>query len=259
MTSGNPYDSPHPVAPLAKKGNQGTRRLDFGAMFKFPFTSPNWAMNLLYGSLCLLLGSFVVPQIIFNGYLWETLERLHRRERSDCPDFDFNRFNDYLMRGVWPFLVGLLLMAVMFVLLVPIMGCGFAGMGILGANDLPELGAVLMVATYLVGFVVMLLFHFMMMPFMIRAALAQDLGLAFNVAWWKEFLGLMWKELALGAVVLTGAAVVSYFVGLLLCCVGVYPALVVWMYASTHFVWQTYEMFLERGGTPVPLKAAPAK
>ena len=42
--------------------------------------------------------------------------------------------------------------------------------------------------------------------------------------------------------------------GLLLCCVGVYPAQA-WILLAHYHVWfQLYDLFLQRGGEPIPTK-----
>lgn len=257
MTQPNPYDSPAPVPTPSKSYTQGSHRLDYGEMFRFVFSNPNWMMTLVWGSLCILLGGFIVPQMVLSGYLWENLERLHKRETTSYADFDTNRFSEYLMRGVWPFLVQLLMSFLMVILIVPVMICGMMGVAVGGANERPEVGAIVMVGMYATIFALSILFQLIILPFALRAGLAQDLGTAFNFGWARDFFGVMWKELLMGTVVLGGAGIACYFVGLALCCIGVYPAMVVWVFASTHFIWQVYEVFLKRGGEPIPLKAPP--
>jgi hypothetical protein len=40
--------------------------------------------------------------------------------------------------------------------------------------------------------------------------------------------------------------------------VGVYPAAALVLFAQFHCNYQLYEMYLERGGIPIPLKTVPA-
>ena len=47
---------------------------------------------------------------------------------------------------------------------------------------------------------------------------------------------------------------VTVSVGLMLCFVGVYPAVVIVRMAALHFRYQTYAVYLARGGEPVPIK-----
>src|SRR5690348_1752019 len=102
--------------------------------YRFVFNHPNWSSNLLLASVCLLIP--VVGQIVLIGYLFEVIDVLLRRQPatssgtvdetgeealdaqvmdalpadddlivSPYPEFNFSRFSEYLMRGVWPFLV----------------------------------------------------------------------------------------------------------------------------------------------------------
>jgi hypothetical protein len=43
-------------------------------------------------------------------------------------------------------------------------------------------------------------------------------------------------------------------IGLLVCCVGFYPATTLVMLAQAHIWFQLYQLYLARGGTPIPLK-----
>jgi hypothetical protein len=42
--------------------------------------------------------------------------------------------------------------------------------------------------------------------------------------------------------------------GLLLCCVGILPATALILVAQYHLFYQLYELYLQRGGEPIPLK-----
>lgn len=102
MSSTNPYVSPSAVPPATKTYSPGTRRLQYGEMFGFAFTNPNWPTNVLWGTGCLLIAYIIplLPQLLLSGYLWEVIEKRHRRETDSYPDFDINRFTDYLMRSI---------------------------------------------------------------------------------------------------------------------------------------------------------------
>src|SRR5262245_61754296 len=74
--------------------------------YKFLFESPNWLMNLLASSICQLVP--ILGPMVFLGYAYEIVEALHRQKDARYPDFDTNRLLDYLKRGVWPFIVRLI-------------------------------------------------------------------------------------------------------------------------------------------------------
>ena len=114
-------------------------------------------------------------------------------------------------------------------------------------NDLEFLAVV--VASFAMNVVVL--------PITLRTGISQELGSAFNIAWIKEFVALTWKEMLLGGLALMAMQFAAMIVGLMLFCIGLYPAIVVVFYSAIHYQWQLYEIFLDRGGTPVPLKQAP--
>jgi len=70
----------------------------------------------------------------------------------------------------------------------------------------------------------------------------------------RSFLSLVWKEWALSIVFFLFTAPFVMLAGLLLFCIGIYPAAVVMTFAQFHMQYQLYELYLQRGGTPIPLK-----
>src|SRR5688572_29873674 len=137
--SDNPYVTPE-IVPSTKGYGTGTRKLEIGAMFQWPFSNPNWFTNLMWGGLCLLLGNFIVPQMVFAGYLWECMERMHKKETLSYPDFDTNRFGDYLQRGVWPFLVNLVIIFPLIFGLYAVFGIAFLLVSLI-ASQFGDVGA----------------------------------------------------------------------------------------------------------------------
>jgi hypothetical protein len=45
--------------------------------------------------------------------------------------------------------------------------------------------------------------------------------------------------------------------GFMLCCVGAFPAATLALFANAHLLYQLYEVYLFRGGQPIPLKTTP--
>src|SRR5436190_1107158 len=84
--------------------------------YQYIFDSPNWLMNVLLGSVCILIPG--IGPILLLGYELEIVERLHGRGDIGYPDFDFGRFLNYLLRGLWVFLAHLLISLVVVLLLV---------------------------------------------------------------------------------------------------------------------------------------------
>lgn len=254
MAEQNPYVMAQAVDTPGRQ-YPGARKLDLRAMAGFVFTNPHWPTNVLWGALSLFLSSLLLPQIVFSGYLWETLEALHRGETKSYPDFNANRLGDYLKRGIWPFLVILVASLGIIAVIAPIWGLGILGV-VVAATQLGEVAAV--VAG---GLLLILLFalsaslQLVLIPLLLRAGLSQDFSTAFDYAWVRQFIALTWRETLWGGLVLSIVAFAAQVVGLALCCVGIYPLVGMLLLAVTHFHWQLYEIFLDRGGKPVPLKA----
>src|SRR2546421_9036691 len=73
--------------------------------YRYLFESPKWGMNLLWAVLSQFVP--VIGAIVCLGYGFDMIETLHRRKDSRYPDIDMNRLGEYLMRGLWVFLVQL--------------------------------------------------------------------------------------------------------------------------------------------------------
>jgi len=225
--------------------------------YNYVFENQNWIMNLLCGTVCQLI-PFIGP-LVFLGYQFEIVEALHRRPGRTYPDFDFNRFVDYLTRGVWPFLVALLASVV----IVPLMMVLVYGPMILiflaGTADDAAAGiaaAIVIPLAILLGVALFVLIGLLMTPIVLRAGLAQDFGKAFDLAFAKGFVRRVWVEMVLACLFLMVTYPIILMGGMALCFVGVYPAAVLFMLAQIHLVYQLYELYLARGGTPIPLKEA---
>lgn len=230
--------------------------LDYARSYLYVFESANWVLNLVFATICQLIP--VIGPILLIGYQFEIVETLHRDPRSAYPDFDFKNFVNYLVRGLWPFLVnlivGLVISPIIFIMIFAVMiMTGIAGAA--GGEDVAAAGAV--VATLLVALVILVsvvLFTLVLLPFLLRAGLSQDFATAFNFAFVIDFIRTTWLEMILAQLFLTISGVFVATIGLLLCCVGVYPAATLVMLAQAHIYFQLYQLYLARGGTPIPLK-----
>jgi len=227
--------------------------LQFIEAYSFIKSSPNWMTNILLGLVCQFI-PFVGP-IVFIGYEFELIESLHRDRRRQYPDFDFGRFSVYLMRGVWPFLVGLcaglVITPVFWLLMFLPVGLAAAAGNEETAGVLAGLASLVSMAFMLVGMLAMML---VLTPMMLRAGLAQDFAAGFNFEFIYDFIRRMWKEELMSWLFLWFSAMIVLFVGMLACCVGVWPASVIVSMAQFHLMYQLYEIYLRRGGIPIPLK-----
>jgi len=253
-----PFEDPDsgPQNMSESRGTTAFTGMRYFDAYSFVFDSPRWAMNLLLGAVCLFIP--IVGQIVLMGYQFEIIESLHRDPKRIYPDFDFNYFVEYLKRGVWPFLVSLVvgfvvsfvLMFLYLVMLVLVAVCAFltgdeAGMAI-GMAGFFLVYVVLIAASAIVWLVEI--------PMVVRAGLAQDFGEAFRLEYIKSFFRKTWKEIAFGGLFMMVSGMAVGMIGTLLCFVGLYPAIALFMLAQCHFYYQLYQVYLARGGKPIPLK-----
>lgn len=221
--------------------------------YRFIADSPQWMMNVLLVGVCNMIP--VVGPIVAIGYQHELIEALHRRPKRPYPDFDFNRFVEYLTRGLWPFLVSL----VASVVLGPV-GIVLFLISMFGISALHGAGAdeFTMILIFGVVFVLITLFlsllGLIMIPAMLRAGLAQDFAAGFDFGFIKEFISKVWIELLLSWLFLAATAMVLMLVGMMALYFGIFFAIALLNFAQGYVMYQLYELHLARGGKPIPLK-----
>jgi len=261
--STNPFAAPQtpPYAPLPKTpAFKPIERLQYLRMYQYIFDNPNWVTNVLLGGLCGLIP--VVGPIVLLGYQYEIVIGLLMNGGQRYPDFDFNRFADYLMRGVWPFLVQLvaglvLMLPVMLVMMVPL----FALMGLAANTHDNAAAGVGLLLGFLVWMLIMILVSLVpaivLIPMQMRAGLALDFGVAFNFGWIVDFIKKTWLDMLLGLLFLAFTATLLVLLGYVACLIGVFFAMPIIYLAQAHFVYELYLLFLSRGGEAIPIKHSP--
>jgi len=262
MTPGSPFDPGDPKGELQQaEPTAGTAEVGMRYLYAYSyvFESRDWLMNLLWGSLAFLSQSIVpfIGQIVFIGYQFEIVESLHRQPNRPYPSFDINRFVDYLTRGIWPFLVSLIVgifvgmcSAILYVLMIAFFAVAAAADESVAGIVVAVLLTVVFVGALLLAFVI----GFAIYPMMLRAGLSQDLGQAFNFKFVKDFIRRTWLEMLLMFLFVSVTGLIVGMIGLLMFCIGIYPAAALVTLAQAHFYWQLYELYLSRGGEPIPLK-----
>jgi len=257
----NPFQSPQVppqpyAAPQAEMKFSGQSKLEYMRAYNYIFENPNWMMNVLWGFLSMLVP--IVGPLVFMGYEFEIVESLLMNQGTRYPDFDLNRLSYYLERGIWPFLVNLVANFVM----APVFFVFYIGMMLLvaggGAAGGEEAGAIIALIMIPLMFIVIMglviVLTMFLLPMIIRAGLSQDFAQGFNFGWIMSFVKKMWAEMLLVTLFMSVSGLMLVFVGALVFCVGMYFAAVIVMLASTNFQYQLYQIFLTRGGEPIPLK-----
>lgn len=252
--SSDPYATPSALPPKPGMDAQPMRYME---AFQYIFAHPEWVTNVLLAAVCALIP--VIGGILVTGYAYEILESLHRFPGQLYPKFDFGRFSQYLMRGVWPFLVSLVIglvvmLPMMCILFIPF----FAIMAAAGGGDKDAAGAAAglgMCCMYGLIFLLSFAMQIVMMPFILRAGLAQDFGEGFKFNWAMDFLRKMWPQATLVVLFLTAVSIFVFApLSAITCLLGAYPALAILVMAQAHLLHQLYANFLAQGGEPIPLK-----
>jgi len=252
----NPYASPSAVAMSAPVMGpfKPIDKIEHMRMIHYVFENPNWLMNILLAGLCVLIP--IIGGLIVLGYQFEAVVVLLSTRGTRYPDFTFSRFAEYLVRGLWPFLVQLIASFVLMPLMCVAIGFPMLVVSaVASASGENAEGFVALLGMFVVGLFVALvsvLFSMLLMPLMLRAGVTQDFGQGFQIAWAVDFVKRTYKEMFLALLFLMVAGAVLSMLGLLACIVGVYFVLPIIFLAQAHLYFQLYLLFLSRGGTPIP-------
>jgi hypothetical protein len=221
--------------------------------YQYAFDHPKWGLNLLLAGLCMMIP--VVGPIVLSGWLFEVIAAMHRRGERDFPAFDFGRFVPYLSRGVWPFLVQLVVSLLLVPVMLLFMGVMIYVIGQSGGK--PEPGLFLTLYFSFLGTIIVLsiLLSLVTVPMVLRAGLMQEFRAAFSMPFALDFVKKMWPETLLVQLFLMVSAPFVTVAGLLMCCIGVIPAQALVLMAQAHLTGQLYQKYLERGGMAIPLGA----
>ncbi len=217
-----------------------------------PFKSPNWVMNAVWIFLCNLLNMVFIGGIVLFGYQIDVIEKRSRGRSDVWPDFDANRFSEYLTKGLWPWLVNLILT---FGVLIPVwilFALSVAIVGVVAGEDSPIAALFVLLLFGLIGVLIAVLFMFIIGPCTLRAGLACDFGQGFNFRWAMDFGKRTWGQILLAFVYAFLVAIVAEFAGLLMCFVGLLVTIPIAQLILTDLGVQIYDIYLTRGGEPVP-------
>jgi hypothetical protein len=213
------------TAPPAPSGT-----IDFGRCFTFITEDPEWLTKLLVGGLFALLSAVLVGVPFVLGYWGRTVKNVAAGQARPLPAWDdlggifsdgLRLFGVYLVYFIG---IGVAMMALSCLLMLPFIALGSAG----DLDDGPEalfaaLGGLGMLLFYAVVMLVSLAAMVYLPAALVRAALRDSFAEGFA---WREVLGFIKANLgnyALSLVIYLVASFVSQF-GILLCCIGLFPA-----------------------------------
>jgi len=246
------------VKPVLTTPASTRSRMDWGESLSYVFRHPNWLMTMLFGTICQFIP--VVGPLVFMGYQFETVIDLTVNQGATYQAFDFNRFVPYLKRGVWPFLValviGLCLVPALYVLLVIGVIAIAAIASAAGEDAGPIVGLVLGGLGFLCFMALAMALNVLVQPMLLRAALTQQFGQAFQFSFVRDFVQRVGKEMLLAILYQMVVGMLITMVGMIACFVGVYPAIIIVMLMQAHLQFQLYELYRARGGEVIPLTSA---
>jgi hypothetical protein len=216
--------------------------MDYMRMLSYVFENPNWLTTILLAALIGLIP--ILGPLVLAGYKYEVVIGLLATGGGRYPDFDFGRFADYLVRGLWPFLIGLIVGMVFGALMVLPTFIGLAGDAGVAIGAILQLGMLLLFPIALI----------ILQPMLLRAALTQDFAQGFQIDWVKDFFSKVGVEVVLGFLFWYIAAMFVGMLGLLACCIGIVAVAPFMSLAQAHLFYQLYSLYLTRGGIPIPIQ-----
>lgn len=229
--------------------------MNYNASVSDFFKSPKWGMNLLLGSVSMLIP--MVGPLVLSG--WHITGMWGRGDADDAegfPPFDFQYFVKYLERGVWPFVVNLVvslvLVPLMMLLIFPVIL--FAGVMDPHHHTHTSGGVIvaLIAGIFVLQALLMLVFYFITTPLVLRATITQDFARAFDFGFVRGFLSRVWQELVGAMIFMFGLGLCLMVIAVVTCYLGFFFAAPVAMFSWHHLQKQLYQLYLSRGGAAVP-------
>lgn len=246
----NPYASPDAQSMAGSAGAAGAtpRRtsMDYMQAYTYIFEHPKWLVTVLLLGLLQIIP--ILGLLVLYGYTFEIVAVL-AYGRAQYPEFNFDRFGPYILRGLWLFLTALIFQIGVWIVLA-VLGVIAAVVG----NTIGEAaGTIVLMGAQLVNFVMSIALAFIMMPALLRVGLTNEIGQAFNFDWIKDFVSKMWLEMILAGLFMWITSLVLFMVGILALCIGILFAFAILGMAYGHICFQLYQVYLSRGGQPVPI------
>jgi hypothetical protein len=202
--------------------------------------------NLLMGCVCVLIP--VIGGVLLLGYRTEVAEDLTRDpDLTEYPDFQFDKFGEYLRMGLWPFLTQLVV--VLGFVLPYTLFCGGVGYAIheFVVNHLLIAAA----GGFLVWSLGMLMMQCLLWPMEYHAQVTRSFAPFRELRFALGFLRKVGVATVISILVFNFVSSWLSLLGMMLFCVGQYPAVVIQSMAEQHFIVQLYKLYLEEGGEPI--------
>lgn len=246
--------------PLASVANHRPLRvaplhsISYLQSYWYIFDNDQWMVSVLVGGLCVFVAQFLplVPYIVFGGYLLMVIESLVETPDQPYPEFNFDRFTDYMGKAVWSFLVALpFLLVVFLVYLGSYFGSVFGVILLASSQDPETVGLSLSIGLPLYFFSILVFVAaswILSMSMMLRAGLTGSFTEAFRMRWIVDFIRRNWVEHVLVFTFVSLTSMVMSILGLALFCVGTFATSAMSLMALAHLMAQLYRLHVTRGG-----------
>jgi hypothetical protein len=116
------------------------------------------------------------------------------RHAGAYPDLTFDRLGEYLARGVWPFLVQLIVNLPVGFAFGMLWTLGMMLVSIAAASDSGVLGGIVVILLFIVYLLIVVALGVISAPLYLRAGLSSDFAGAFSMAFLRDFLRRVGKE-----------------------------------------------------------------
>ena len=228
--------------------NRPIQSFDFMRMLRAPFQSPNWVMNLVWMFVCQIAGVIVIGSLVLFGYQAEVAEARSGGRSENWPDFNPDRFMDYLMRGLWPFLWSLIwAIPFMIFLGIPVIATFvLSNILIQGGNDVS--GVIVIVTGGLVSIAAYCFAMLSMLASMMHSGLGNDFQKGADFRWIRSYVSKMGVTTVWTGIVYILVGNIMGWLGILCFCVGVLAVGPILNLMTADLLSQLHDIFVSRGG-----------
>lgn len=224
--------------------------LDLSRLVKSPFVSPSWMVNLVWMLICEFLSFLVIGNIIYLGYAGEVAMARSGGKADQWPDFQIDRFGEYFLRGLWPFLWQLIGgFGALVVCGVPALLTVFGAMT-LADNDMPAPAVAVGIIGGIASLVLAFFFSIVMVAISLKSVLANDFLAGGDLRFLQAYISNVSLTTLLAFVYMWLLSILYLIGGLLLFCVGIMLVSPMLRLVMCDLLAQLHDVHISRGGPP---------
>ena len=205
----------------------------------------------------------IIGPIAVQGWHAEILQRLVKGHPQPVAPLKFDDLMKLLSRGLPAFLVALVAGGIFGLVIGVPMGClGGVMSAMLGASggggeEGGLAAALFMMFAGVMMFTITLPAGMMINGATLRAELTEDFSasLKFGEVW--DYVKRTWVTQLVAGIGFAFFAWLMAFAGMLVCFVGIYAVVPMLSLGALHLRFQMYQLYLSRGGSPIPMKVDP--